>query len=49
LEVDDKYYLSDKMIEYFKGNHIKNQEKGNGFKFDPNEGDGVAKNGEQLH
>jgi DNA (cytosine-5)-methyltransferase 1 len=43
LEVDDKYYLSDKMIEYFKGNHIKNQEKGNGFKFDPNEGDGVAK------
>ncbi len=37
-----KYYLSDKMIKYCKANHIKNQEKGNGFKFQPGAGDGVA-------
>ena len=42
ISVDDKYYLSDKLIKYFKENHIKNQEKGNGFKFQPGAGDGVA-------
>ena len=39
---ESKYYLSDKMIKYFKANHIKNQEKGNGFKFQPSAGDGVS-------
>lgn len=42
ISVDDKYYLSDKLIKYFKENHIKNQEKGNGFKFQPGDGNGVA-------
>ena len=32
---DEKYYLSDKMINFFENNTIKNQEKGNGFKFKP--------------
>jgi len=32
-EVDEKYYLSEKMISFFTENTIKMQEKGNGFKF----------------
>ena len=42
IKVDEKYYLSDKLVKYFKENHIKNQEKGNGFKFQPGAGGGVA-------
>lgn len=34
-EVDEKYYLSDKIINFFQENTIKNQQKGNGFKFSP--------------
>lgn len=33
--VDEKYYLSDKMIEYFIYNSEKQKQNGNGFKFDP--------------
>ena len=35
--VDEKYYLSDKMIEFFVNNNNKNIEKGNGFRFTPKE------------
>lgn len=34
-KVDEKYYLSDKMISFFKENSERNQEKGNGFRFKP--------------
>jgi len=34
-EVDEKYYLSDKMIEYLNQNTINNKENGNGFQFKP--------------
>ncbi len=34
-EVDEKYFLSEKLINYFKENSIKNEEKGNGFRFSP--------------
>ena len=33
--VDNKYFLSNKLIKYFIENTKKNIEKGNGFKFDP--------------
>ena len=33
--VDDKYYLSDKLINYFTINTINNKNKGNGFAFKP--------------
>ena len=33
--VDEKYYLSDEMIAFFQENTIKQQERGNGFKFSP--------------
>ena len=36
-KVDEKYYLSDKMLNFFINNSIKNQEKGNGFRFKPHE------------
>ena len=36
-EVDEKYYLSDKMLNFFVNNSIKNKEKGNGFRFKPHE------------
>ena len=36
-EVDEKYYLSDKMLNFFVENSIKNEEKGNGFRFKPKE------------
>lgn len=39
-EVDEKYYLSDKMINFFNENSIKQKEKGNGFQFKPTFGDG---------
>ena len=34
-EVNEKYYLSDKMIEYLNQNTINNKENGNGFQFKP--------------
>jgi len=36
--VDEKYYLSEKMVKFFKENSINNQEKGNGFRFKPQQG-----------
>lgn len=33
--VDEKYYLSDKQIQFFVANTEKNKAKGNGFKFEP--------------
>lgn len=41
--VDEKYYLSDKMINFFNKNSIKQKEKGNGFQFKPTTGNVVAK------
>ena len=42
-EVSDKYYLKDKIINYFNENTTKNKEKGNGFRFSPTEGNVIAK------
>ena len=42
-EVDEKYYLSDKIINFFNENSIKQKEKGNGFQFKPTTGNVVAK------
>ena len=42
-EVDEKYYLSDKMINFFNENSIKQKEKGNGFQFKPTTRNVVAK------
>ena len=33
--VDEKYFLSDKMVEFFMYNSEQNKEKGNGFRFTP--------------
>ena len=41
--VDEKFYLSGKMIDYFKENTIRQQAKGNGFKFQPTDGSGCGK------
>ena len=41
--VDEKYYLSDKMISYLSGNSEIQKEKGNGFKFSPTNGNTVGK------
>ena len=42
-QVDEKYYLSDKTVEMFIEHTRKQQEKGNGFKFEPTTGGGYAK------
>lgn len=42
-EVDEKYFLSEKMLNYFIQNTEKMQEQGNGFKFEPTQGDNKAK------
>ena len=42
-EVDDKYFLSDKMLSYFISNSEKNKLKGNGFKFSPSNGNTIGK------
>ena len=41
--VDPKYFLSEKMINFFTANTKKQQENGNGFKFEASDGDKVAK------
>jgi DNA (cytosine-5)-methyltransferase 1 len=41
--VDEKYFLSDKMIEFFKHNEEKQKEKGNGFRFNVSDGNVIAK------
>ena len=40
---DEKYFLSDKMINFFKNNEIKQKNKGNGFKFNISNGNAIAK------
>lgn len=37
-KVDEKYYLSDKMLECFKRHTDEQQKRGNGFKFEPTTG-----------
>ena len=41
--VDEKYYLSDKMYTFFSENTKKQEEKGNGFRFLPTDGNTIAK------
>ena len=41
--VDEKYYLSDKMIKFFIHNEKKQKENGNGFKFNVSDGNVIAK------
>ena len=41
-EVDEKYYLSEKLINFSQNNTLKMKEKGNGFSFKPTEGDEKA-------
>lgn len=41
--VEEKYYLSDTMINFFNENSIKQKEKGNGFQYKPTMGNVVAK------
>lgn len=41
--VDEKYYLSDKMIDFFTYNEEKQKENGNGFRFNVSEGNVIAK------
>ena len=42
-EVDEKYFLSDKMLDYLKSNSEIQKNKGNGFKFDPTDGNSIGK------
>ena len=41
-DVDDKYYLSDKMIEGFSNHKERHEEKGNGFQWKPKTGNDIA-------
>ena len=41
--VDEEYYLSDTLLDYFVRNTEECKEKGNGFKFEPTDGDCIAK------
>jgi DNA (cytosine-5)-methyltransferase 1 len=41
--VDEKYFLSKKMIDYLQQNTIKQKNNGNGFKFSPTNGHSIAK------
>lgn len=41
--VDEKYYLSDKLVNYFIENSVRNEAAGNGFRFNPQNGAGLAK------
>ena len=40
--VDQKYYLSEKMLNYFRENSAKMEAKNGGFRFKPSEGNSVA-------
>lgn len=44
-DVDEKYYLSKKIIDTFIKRNKINEDKGNGFKFEPTDGDCVASSG----
>lgn len=41
--VDEKYYLTKRMIDFFTYNEIKQKEKGNGFRFNYSDGNCIAK------
>lgn len=41
-EVDEKYYLSDKILQGFKAHNERHAEKGTGFIFKPRDTDGIA-------
>ena len=41
--VDEKYYLSDKMIDFFTKNEEQQKENGNGFRFNVSDGNVIAK------
>ena len=40
--VDESYYLSDKIIQGFNAHKGRHEDKGNGFAWNPTEGEGVA-------
>lgn len=42
-KVDEKYYLSNETVNFFISNNQVQKEKGNGFRFEPTEGDKIAK------
>ena len=42
-DVDEKYFLSDKMVDFFITNTEINKERGNGFRFNPSDGNGISK------
>lgn len=42
-DVDEKYYLSEKMIAGFISHAERQKQKGNGFTFEPTKGDGISK------
>jgi DNA (cytosine-5)-methyltransferase 1 len=42
-EVDEKYYLSDRMTQFFIYNEQQQKEKGNGFRFNVTDGNVIAK------
>ena len=40
--VDEKYYLSDAMVDPFKRHKVRHEEKGTGFKWEPKTGDDIG-------
>lgn len=46
--VDEKYYLSEKMINFFYKNEQVQREKGNGFRFGVSDGNVIAKAGSRM-
>ena len=43
MKVDEKFYLSDKVVQSFKEHCDRKQKEGCGFKFEPTDGEGYAK------
>lgn len=41
-DVPEEYYLSDKVVEMFQRINRKHEERGNGFRFEPKDGNGVS-------
>lgn len=42
-DVDEKYFLSERMVDFFIANTKINKERGNGFQFNPSDGNGIEK------
>lgn len=40
--VDEKYYLSQRIVDYYYNRNIEQEAKGNGFRFEPSDGNRVA-------